>query len=73
MNPTELRVFRAKHDLTQAKLAEKLGLSAATISAYEATGNIPVTVDLALKQIELMLGEKLEHSNTSAPSDGFPN
>ena len=44
----ELRVFRAKHDLTQADLAEKLGVSRQTVNAIE-TEKYDPSLPLAFK------------------------
>ena len=47
MNNT-LKVLRAQHNITQAKLAELLGVSRQTINAMELNKYVPSTV-LALK------------------------
>jgi putative transcriptional regulator len=44
----DLRVFRARHNLTQAELAEKLGVSRQTINAIE-TEKYDPSLPLALK------------------------
>lgn len=45
---TKIKVFRAIHDMTQAELAEKLGVTRQTINAIEA-GKYAPSVELALK------------------------
>jgi putative transcriptional regulator len=47
----ELKLFRAKHDLTQAELAERVGVSRQTITAIE-TGKYNPSLELALKLAE---------------------
>jgi putative transcriptional regulator len=47
-----IKVERAKHNLTQAKLAEIIGVSRQTINAMELNKYVPSTV-LALKISEL--------------------
>ncbi|APY00204.1 putative transcriptional regulator [Lacinutrix venerupis] len=47
-----IKVQRAIHDLTQAALAEKIGVSRQTINAMEKNKYVPSTV-LALKLAEL--------------------
>ncbi|MBZ5549868.1 MAG: helix-turn-helix transcriptional regulator [Acidobacteriia bacterium] len=44
----DLRVLRAEHDLTQAELADKLGVSRQTINAIE-TGKYDPSLPLAFK------------------------
>lgn len=44
----DLRVLRAKHDLTQADLAAKLGVSRQTVNAIE-TGKYDPSLPLAFK------------------------
>lgn len=44
----ELRVLRARHELSQAELAEKLGVSRQTINAIE-TGRYDPSLSLAFK------------------------
>lgn len=43
----QLKIFRAKHDLTQEALAERVGVSRKTINVIEA-GNYSPSVTLAL-------------------------
>lgn len=52
MTPTELRVFRAKYNLTQDQLSKKLGVTAQTISNYENGSPIPPIFELAIKHLE---------------------
>lgn len=47
-----IKVERAKHDMTQADLAEKIGVSRQTINAMEKNRYVPSTV-LALKIAKL--------------------
>lgn len=44
----ELKIYRAKHDLTQAELADRVGVSRQTITAIE-TGKYDPSLELALK------------------------
>ena len=44
----EIKVLRAKHDLTQAELAERVGVTRKTINTVENGHYVPSTV-LALK------------------------
>ena len=44
----ELRVYRARYDLTQAELAVEVGVSRQTINAVE-TGKYNPSLELALK------------------------
>ena len=44
----ELRVLRARHELSQAELAEKLGVSRQTVNAIE-TGRYDPSLPLAFK------------------------
>jgi len=54
----ELRVLRAKNDLTQADLAGKLGVSRQTVNAIE-TGKYDPSLPLAFK-IAAVFGEPIE-------------
>ena len=54
----ELRVLRARHDLSQAELAEKLGVSRQTVNAIE-TGRYDPSLSLALK-IAALFGHPVE-------------
>jgi putative transcriptional regulator len=54
----ELRVLRARHNLTQAELAEKLGVSRQTINAIE-TEKYDPSLPLALK-IASVFGQYVE-------------
>jgi type I restriction enzyme M protein len=45
--PATLRIIRAKLDLTQADLAEKLGVSFATVNRWEAGSNTPQKAPMA--------------------------
>lgn len=54
----DLRVLRAKHDLTQAELAAKLGVSRQTMNAVE-TGRYDPSLPLAFK-ISKVFGATIE-------------
>ena len=54
----DLRVLRAKHDLTQAQLADRLGVSRQTVNAIE-TGKYDPSLPLAFK-IAGVFGEPIE-------------
>jgi putative transcriptional regulator len=54
----QLKVERAIHDLTQAQLAERLGVSRQTVNAIETGKYVPSTV-LALK-IAQVFGKPVE-------------
>jgi putative transcriptional regulator len=54
----ELRVLRARHGLSQAELAEKLGVSRQTINAIE-TGRYDPSLPLAFK-IAALFGHRIE-------------
>jgi putative transcriptional regulator len=54
----QLKVFRARHDLTQADLAERVGVTRKTINTIENGRFVPSTV-LALK-IARVFGVALE-------------
>lgn len=53
-----LRIERAIHNITQAELAEKIGVSRQTINAIESNKYVPSTV-LALKMAKLF-GKKVD-------------
>jgi putative transcriptional regulator len=54
----QLKVFRARHDLTQAELAERVGVTRKTINTIENGRFVPSTV-LALK-IARVFGVQVE-------------
>ncbi|MGA2348433.1 MAG: helix-turn-helix transcriptional regulator [Candidatus Sulfotelmatobacter sp.] len=54
----ELRVLRARHDITQAELAEKLGVSRQTVNAIE-TERYDPSLPLAFK-IAAVFGQPVE-------------
>ena len=54
----ELRVLRARHDLSQAELAEKLGVSRQTVNAIE-TGRYDPSLSLAFK-VAALFGQPIE-------------
>lgn len=49
---TKIKVFRAIHNMTQAELAEKLGVTRQTINAIEA-GKYAPSVELALRMAKM--------------------
>lgn len=55
----DLRVLRTKHNLTQAELADKLGVSRQTVNAIE-TERYDPSLPLAFK-IAALFGETVEH------------
>ena len=59
----ELRVLRARHDLSQAELAERLGVSRQTVNAIE-TGRYDPSLSLAFK-IAALFGRLIEEIFTS--------
>lgn len=49
MTPTDLRLYRSTHNLTQTQLAQALGVSRGTVASWEAgTYRIPAMASLAL-------------------------
>jgi putative transcriptional regulator len=62
-----IRVERAIHEMTQADLAEKIGVSRQTINAMESNKYVPSTV-LALK-IARLFGKKVEDIFILEPED----
>jgi putative transcriptional regulator len=62
-----LRVERAIHEMTQADLAEKIGVSRQTINAMESNKYVPSTV-LALK-IARLFDKKVEDIFILEPED----
>ena len=70
---TTVKMLREKQNLTQAELAEKIGVSSKTVSKWETAKGLP---DISLLQplaqalnisvIELMNGEHIINRNTSA-------
>ncbi len=62
-----IRVERAIHNMTQADLAEKIGVSRQTINAMESNKYVPSTV-LALK-IAKLFGKKVEDIFQLEPED----
>jgi putative transcriptional regulator len=61
----ELRVLRARHDLSQAELAAKLGVSRQTVNAIE-TGRCEPSLSLAFK-IAALFGVKIEEVFANDP------
>ena len=55
---SELRILRARHSLSQAELAEKLGVSRQTVNAIE-TGRYDPSLSLAFK-IAALFGRTIE-------------
>ena len=68
----ELRVLRARHELSQAQLAERLGVSRQTVNAIE-TGRYDPSLSLAFK-IAALFGHRIEEifssNDGSCPADG---
>ena len=62
-----IRVERAIHEMTQADLADKIGVSRQTINAMESNKYVPSTV-LALK-IARLFGKKVEDIFILEPED----
>jgi putative transcriptional regulator len=62
-----IRVERAIHHMTQADLAEKIGVSRQTINAMESNKYVPSTV-LALK-IAKLFGKQVEDIFQLEPED----
>jgi putative transcriptional regulator len=60
----ELRVLRARHELSQADLAEKLGVSRQTVNAIE-TGRYDPSLSLAFK-IAALFGSPIEEIFSSS-------
>lgn len=48
MNSKTLNVWLAEHDMTQARLAEYLGITSETIGKYKRSGRFPKWFELAL-------------------------
>ena len=68
-----IRQLREKRNLTQAELAEKIGVSSKTISKWETAKGLPdisllqpLAQALGISVIELMNGEYILNRNTSA-------
>ena len=67
-----IREFREKQNLTQAELAEKIGVSSKTISKWETSKGLPdisllqpLAQALGISVIELMNGERITNQNVS--------
>ena len=70
---TAIRQLREKQNLTQAELAEKIGVSSKTISKWETAKGLPdisllqpLAQALGISVIELMNGEHVTNKNISA-------
>lgn len=70
---TTIRQLRESRRLTQAELAEKLGVSSKTVSKWETAKGLPdisllqpLAQALGISVIELMSGEKILNKNVSA-------
>jgi DNA-binding XRE family transcriptional regulator len=68
-----IKQLRESRNLTQAKLAEKVGVSAKTISKWETAKGLPdisllqpLSKALGISVIELMNGEHISNKNVSA-------
>ena len=70
---TAIRQLREKRNLTQAELADQIGVSSKTISKWETAKGLPdisllqpLAQALGISVIELMNGEHITNRNTSA-------
>jgi DNA-binding XRE family transcriptional regulator len=64
MNSDELKKRRERLGLTQATLAEKIGVVPNTISRYETESlDIPIYMDLVLEALESRLVKSLQQSS----------
>ena len=70
---TTIKHLREKQNLTQAELAEKIGVSSKTISKWETAKGLPdisllqpLAQALGISVIELMNGEPISNQNVSA-------
>ena len=70
---TTIKQLREKRDLTQAELAEKIGVSSKTVSKWETAKGLPdisllqpLAQALGISVIELMNGEHITNQNISA-------
>ena len=70
---TTIKQLREKRNLTQAELAEKIGVSSKTVSKWETAKGLPdisllqpLAQVLGISVIELMNGEHITNKNTSA-------
>ena len=70
---TTIKQLRESRKLTQAELAEKIGVSSKTVSKWETAKGLPdisllqpLSQVLGISVIELMNGEHITNSNTSA-------
>jgi len=70
---TTIRQLREKRNMTQAELAEKIGVSSKTISKWETAKGLPdisllqpLALALGISVIELMNGEQICNKNVSA-------
>ena len=70
---TAIRQLRESRGLTQAELAEKIGVSSKTVSKWETAKGLPdisllqpLAQALGISVIELMNGEHITNKNTSA-------
>jgi len=70
---TTIRQLREKRNMTQAELAEKIGVSSKTVSKWETAKGLPdisllqpLSQALGISVIELMNGEHITNKNISA-------
>ena len=66
---TTIKQLREKRNLTQAELAEKIGVSSKTVSKWETAKGLPdisLLQPLGISVIELMNGEHITNQNISA-------
>ena len=69
---TTIKQLREKRNLTQAELADRIGVSSKTVSKWETAKGLPdisllqpLAQALGISLIELMNGEPIENKNTS--------
>ncbi|TFD41768.1 XRE family transcriptional regulator [Cryobacterium sp. TMT2-10] len=61
---TELIAQRKKHSLTQAEVAERMGVSQPTVAAFEHYDSNPTLA--SIRRYALAVGAKIEHTVTDA-------
>ena len=64
---SKIRKLRREQDLTQYELAEKAGISRATIARYEANATVP-TVD-HLRKVATALGTTIDNLISDTPEE----
>ena len=73
---TTIRALREKRNLTQAELADRIGVSSKTISKWETAKGLPdvsllqpLAQALNISLIELMNGEHIQHAGSPHSTD----